>query len=289
MATAYLAEARPQSGAVAELVAALAGGARLIDITTRIDLTAGEDESQSADLLLFAIRYAVSDHALTDQEARDLRHLQRVLRIEEGDLAGSYPGLVGSLLGAEMERLLEDQRIDPAEALHKVRLQEVLGLGYDDFVELASPEVGRVISDLVGVLERGGIDLGEFRRAVLALDTVFDLNPPGSADGGSRCGYVYLLANPAMPGIVKIGRTNRPPDDRVNELSSATGVPTPFELVYSVYTNDCHEAERRVHDWLSERGARVAANREFFAVPVPDAIRLLMALEAKPFHAEGAP
>ena len=42
---------------------------------------------------------------------------------------------------------------------------------------------------------------------------------------------VYVLTNPAMPGIVKIGMTDRDDvQDRMNQLYS-TGVPLPFECV----------------------------------------------------------
>ena len=41
-------------------------------------------------------------------------------------------------------------------------------------------------------------------------------------------GVVYVLTNPAMPGIVKIGKTSRSDiHARLNELYS-TGVPLPF-------------------------------------------------------------
>jgi hypothetical protein len=39
-------------------------------------------------------------------------------------------------------------------------------------------------------------------------------------------GIVYVLTNPAIPGMVKIGKTCRGMDARLNELYS-TGVPSP--------------------------------------------------------------
>ena len=42
----------------------------------------------------------------------------------------------------------------------------------------------------------------------------------------SNHGYVYILSNPGMPGLLKIGMTRFDPTRRVQELSSATGVPT---------------------------------------------------------------
>lgn len=42
-------------------------------------------------------------------------------------------------------------------------------------------------------------------------------------------GIVYVLTNPAMPGLVKIGMTTRSDiDARMKELYS-TGVPVPFD------------------------------------------------------------
>ncbi len=38
-------------------------------------------------------------------------------------------------------------------------------------------------------------------------------------------GYIYIISNPSMPGLVKIGRTSRDPQTRLRELNSATGVP----------------------------------------------------------------
>jgi len=49
----------------------------------------------------------------------------------------------------------------------------------------------------------------------------------------SNQGIVYVLINPAMPGLIKIGRTNQ--EDvkyRMSQLYT-TGVPLPFECVYA--------------------------------------------------------
>lgn len=85
-------------------------------------------------------------------------------------------------------------------------------------------------------------------------------------------GYVYVLANPSMPGIVKIGMTTRSPKERSIELSDATGVPTPFLLVYYTDFCDCEKAEKAIHSILEKEGYRVAANREFFRLEIKDAI-----------------
>lgn len=92
-------------------------------------------------------------------------------------------------------------------------------------------------------------------------------------------GYIYLLTNQSMPGLVKVGKTTRDPSERMKELSSATGVPTPFELILDLPMDDCDAAEEYVHDALEARGCRVSEGREFFEVPVNDAIKVM--LEAK--------
>ncbi len=43
---------------------------------------------------------------------------------------------------------------------------------------------------------------------------------------------VYVLTNPTMPGLIKIGRTTNL-EQRVKSLSSDTGVPLPFEVFYA--------------------------------------------------------
>ncbi|KFI27751.1 hypothetical protein CN97_00850 [Haematobacter massiliensis] len=78
-------------------------------------------------------------------------------------------------------------------------------------------------------------------------------------------GYVYILSNPSMPGLVKIGKTTRTVEGRAQELYQ-TGVPTPFVVEHYQFTPDCSELERTMHSALSDR--RVGLGREFFAADV---------------------
>lgn len=91
-------------------------------------------------------------------------------------------------------------------------------------------------------------------------------------------GFLYVLSNPAMPGHLKIGRTRRRPQDRMVELSQATGVPVPFELAYSHAFENVNLAESLVHQELEARGARVASNREFFEIAVAEAKTVIVAV-----------
>lgn len=71
-----------------------------------------------------------------------------------------------------------------------------------------------------------------------------------SVNETAAAGYVYLLANSTMPGLIKVGRTARNPQDRVGELSSATGVAAPFHLIYHVFVRDAPLGERIAHQRL---------------------------------------
>jgi len=76
-------------------------------------------------------------------------------------------------------------------------------------------------------------------------------------------GWVYVVSNESMPGIVKIGRTSKTPSKRMDSLFSSS-VPTPFVLEWSEKYADSIHAEKQLHDAF--RGDRVNPKREFFSV-----------------------
>lgn len=82
-------------------------------------------------------------------------------------------------------------------------------------------------------------------------------------------GVVYVLSNPAMPGLVKVGRTIAL-EPRVQSLSALTAVPAPFSIEYaSDMLDDASAVELLAHSMLSE--CRYSPNREFFVVSSKDA------------------
>jgi len=90
---------------------------------------------------------------------------------------------------------------------------------------------------------------------------------------GTDRGYVYVLTNPSFYGLVKIGKTHRNPEERVRELSKLSGVPTPFEVSYSIIVGNCGLVEKIIHNKLSDH--RVANNREFFKISVSEVAELI--------------
>lgn len=87
--------------------------------------------------------------------------------------------------------------------------------------------------------------------------------------------YIYILINTSVPGLVKIGRTNRTPTERATELSRATGVPTPFIIAYEETVSDSAAAEKAIHALLSEQGVRPNSSREFFEVSLSNAVTVV--------------
>ena len=82
-------------------------------------------------------------------------------------------------------------------------------------------------------------------------------------------GFVYVLTNRGMPGLVKIGFTESLPEDRAKKLYT-TGVPTGFEVAFRVTTSRPRDVEAKVHDLLEKH--RFDGAREFFHVDVQQAI-----------------
>lgn len=91
----------------------------------------------------------------------------------------------------------------------------------------------------------------------------------------SKPGWVYILTNEAMPGMVKIGLTTRTPKERAAELSGASGVPLPYAVAWARAVSDCAYVEIVVHRMLDDR--RVNGKREAFRVDVATARQVIEA------------
>lgn len=90
-------------------------------------------------------------------------------------------------------------------------------------------------------------------------------------------GYIYIALNPAMVGMLKIGKTSRPPEQRTEELSAPTGVPCPFHVACEVQVTDMDEAEKHLHTKFAAQ--RVNKSREFFSVSLLTAIDAVLELK----------
>ena len=75
-------------------------------------------------------------------------------------------------------------------------------------------------------------------------------------------GIIYVLTNPAMPDLVKIGKT-RNIDQRLSSLYS-TGVPLPFKCIYAKKVEDMDFVETKLHAAFDSK--RLNQRREFFRI-----------------------
>ena len=85
-------------------------------------------------------------------------------------------------------------------------------------------------------------------------------------------GFVYVLTNPAMPGMCKIGLTADPIESRLRQLYT-TGVPAPFECYFLAKVADMKFVEGSLHKGLSK--LRYNNSREFFLIEPAEAQALV--------------
>lgn len=76
-------------------------------------------------------------------------------------------------------------------------------------------------------------------------------------------GWVYVLSNPSMPGMYKIGLTRLHPKQRAGQLSKSSGSPTDFVVEAKFISADPERDEKIIHESLSR--FRVSQAREFFS------------------------
>ena len=86
-------------------------------------------------------------------------------------------------------------------------------------------------------------------------------------------GIVYLLTNEAMPGLVKIGKTDADdPQVRMDQLYN-TSVPVPFECVLAKRVDDQDAVEKALHKAFGPD--RFNPKREFFKIDTEQAVAVL--------------
>jgi hypothetical protein len=76
-------------------------------------------------------------------------------------------------------------------------------------------------------------------------------------------GYVYILSNDYMEGLIKIGYTTKSIRERMSGLDN-TSIPAPFRLRYAIETEDCEAVEKWLHRIFDDK--RIRNNREFFEI-----------------------
>jgi len=79
-------------------------------------------------------------------------------------------------------------------------------------------------------------------------------------------GWVYVMTNKSMPGLVKIGYSTKDPTTRAGKLG--TGSPSKYEVVYDVLVDDPQLYEQRVHKILAHK----REGKEWFRCGISEAV-----------------
>ena len=90
-----------------------------------------------------------------------------------------------------------------------------------------------------------------------------------------RKGYVYVLTNPSMPGLVKIGHSQHGGEARAKSLRT-TGVPAPFCLEFEILVPNARALESIIHQRLS--GRRLDQGREYFEMHPMEAVEAILSV-----------
>jgi hypothetical protein len=81
--------------------------------------------------------------------------------------------------------------------------------------------------------------------------------------------WVYIMSNPSIPNMYKIGYTKNNPTERAKQLSNSTGVVLPYEVEWAFHCFNGESLEHEVHNALSQY--RVNNQREFFQISLEEA------------------
>ncbi|GEM78512.1 hypothetical protein VSU01S_07570 [Vibrio superstes NBRC 103154] len=105
-----------------------------------------------------------------------------------------------------------------------------------------------------------------FEQLTSRADPLADANHHHWGQGQSQRAqmneWVYILSNPAMPGLIKIGMTTRSVEERVRELNRSTSAPASFTIERKFRCRDGLAMEKRLHRKYDH--LRFNDKREFF-------------------------
>jgi len=133
------------------------------EVLTKYKINQIEDINEEIlDLLIVYINLILKDHIITEREIQNIKYLKLVFNIQEGDFYTHRYEEIDEILSKQFYRMYrDDDRIDETEALHKVSLQKLFDLSYDQFLEFQEGEI-------IAALERGA--------KITELDTVYKIS-----------------------------------------------------------------------------------------------------------------
>jgi hypothetical protein len=127
------------------------------------------------DLTLVFTRECLADHELTEAEKDDLDALVTHFRIEEGDFYNLRRAQLQELITAQAVWMLQDRYVTDQEEVLQRDLQRVLGLSYDQYVELLRPLAKKHVEELEGkrILTQDRDELKSIDSGIRNLRDVF--------------------------------------------------------------------------------------------------------------------
>ena len=96
------------------------------------------------------------------------------------------------------------------------------------------------------------------------------------ANRGKGDQWVYILSNPSLPNMIKIGYTKNEPEVRAKQISASTGVALPYKVEWAFQCFNGEQLEQEVHRELETY--RVNHQREFFDIPIDEAQEAIVKL-----------
>ena len=105
------------------------------------------------DLILIYINITLNDNILTQNELNNVKKLKILFKIDEKDFYKFRYDEIKEILHNQLSLIYRnDNHIDEIESLHKVGLQELFSLSYDQFLEFANKE------DIIAIIKGAEIN-----------------------------------------------------------------------------------------------------------------------------------
>ena len=122
----------------------------LDEVLKRYNIKKVEDiKEELLDVLIIYINLILQDHIITEKELDNVQFLKMIFNIKEGDFFKYRYEEIDEILNKQFVRIYRnDNKIDEAESFHKVSLQKLFNLSYDQFLGFKEMEV-------LSAIERG--------------------------------------------------------------------------------------------------------------------------------------
>lgn len=97
------------------------------------------------DLLITYANVILDDHIVSEKERFNIEILKKYFRIKEGDFFTYRYSEVENILHRQFEIIYSDNDVSREEAIHKVALQELFDLSYDQFEIFKQKEISQAL------------------------------------------------------------------------------------------------------------------------------------------------